>query len=368
MPACALAGMMEEMSTETERAHSGNRAALARLLMAGAVIGAMLALSASFAFGFPAGPATTEEEQPATDTPLEHEQQEQEQSPPVQAEFSAQAGSCLTWDGDEARDIREVPCDEPHLFEVTEVLDVAEDYPGTAAAPELDEWQDIAEERCTQPAEAYLNEGLDPEGKFQVSAIFPNEIDWQAGQRDLHCGLWHPAPGGELQELTGSVAGEDQSDVWDAGTCLALDGKAAGDPIDCAEPHAYEMIGTIDLSEEFESSYPTEDEQMEHLDTECTELADEYSGGMDLEEHDLIVAWDVREEDSWEAGSHRVNCKVGAMLDDESGLAPVSGSIAESSEADTDTDSGQDPEQDSGQDSGEDGTETDDDEQGATDE
>ncbi|MGH3451894.1 MAG: septum formation family protein, partial [Haloechinothrix sp.] len=136
-------------------------------------------------------------------------------------------------------------------------------------------------------------------------------------------------PGGTLQPTSGLVAAQDQSPVWPAGTCLALVGKTVGDPIDCAEPHSYEMIAVVDVSDEFGKEYPSEKEQHAWLDKTCSKLAEEYTGGLDLGKKKLILAWDTRQEESWDAGSYLVNCKVGAKLADGSGLAPVTGSIKE---------------------------------------
>ncbi|SNR28911.1 Septum formation [Haloechinothrix alba] len=331
--------MMEAMWTGTDRFQARNRLTYARLLMVGATLGAMLALTSTFVFSAPFEPEAPAPEQPHPGAGGEPDGD----GTHVPAEFSAHPGSCVAWSAGDARDMETVQCDEPHQFQVTAVIDVSTDYPDSSPPPDLEEWQDIVDERCTGPADEYMEGGLDPSGKFQVSAIFPNETDWEAGQRKVHCGLWRPAPGGELQDLTDSVASQDQSDVWEEGTCLALDDKAVGDPIDCSEPHAYEMIAVVDLSEEFDD-YPSEDEQMEWLDTVCADRADDYTGGEDLEDNDLIVAWDTREEASWDAGSHLVNCKVGAVLDDGSGLAPVTGSVAEDSEEGEDAESDEDGE------------------------
>ncbi|MDV6012353.1 septum formation family protein [Haloechinothrix sp. LS1_15] len=311
-----------------------SRQTYARLLLVGAVIGAMLALTSTFVFSAPFEP---EASAPGSAQQGQGDEDTDEESPPLETAFSASQGDCVTWSEGDVRDMRTVPCDEEHLFEVTAVIDVSTDYPSDAPPPDMDQWQEIVDERCTEPADAYLDSGLDPHGRFKVSAIFPNDTDWEAGQRLVHCGLWWLAPGGEPQPMTASVAGLDQSNVWDVGTCLGLEDNTVGDPVDCAEPHSYEMIAVVDLAEEFGEDYPSESDQMSWLDTECAEHADSYTDGMDLADNDLIVAWDTREEASWEAGSRLVNCKVGRVLEDESGLAPVTGSVAADAEDGQDT-------------------------------
>jgi len=41
----------------------------------------------------------------------------------------------------------------------------------------------------------------------------------------------------------------------------------------------------------------------------------------------LTVYWDNITEDSWKAGSRKVNCNLAALLPDRSGFAPVTGSV-----------------------------------------
>jgi hypothetical protein len=41
----------------------------------------------------------------------------------------------------------------------------------------------------------------------------------------------------------------------------------------------------------------------------------------------LTVYWDNITEDSWKAGSRKVNCNLAALLPDRSGFAPVTGTV-----------------------------------------
>lgn len=84
----------------------------------------------------------------------------------------------------------------------------------------------------------------------------------------------------------------------------------------------------IDLSDEFGKSYSSRSKQDTWLDKKCSSVADKYTGGADLEKMKLIVSWDTRTKASWRAGAYLVNCKVAALLEDKSGLAPVTGSVA----------------------------------------
>lgn len=288
-----------------------DQAARTRLLMTGAVVGALIALAiTAIAVSVP-------------------DQQEAGALPPVRktAVFDAPASSCLTWDQGSGQGMRRTPCSKPHLFEVTEVLSVADDFPRGVPSPDLETWKKITEKRCTAGAARYLGTPLDPNGKLQVSALKPSEADWEAGNRDLRCGLWWSSLGGAVQPITGRAEKIDQSMVWPKGTCLALVDKSVGDPVDCGKPHAYEMIAVVDLSKEFGTTFPSPSKQKSWLDKTCSSLADKYTGKADLAKKKLILGWDTRSKSSWKAGSYKVNCFVGAKLPDGSGLAPVTGSV-----------------------------------------
>lgn len=283
-----------------------------RLVMAGVFLGAILALSLSVAFswgGDVTGGGKVEE------------------SPEAKAAFTAPPGSCVTWTAPDVSDIHVVPCAQPHLYEVTGVVNIGDKYPPQAPAPTVEQWRDIALERCSEGVSAYLGGQLDPFGKFTVSALRPGNDEWADGNREMRCVLQWAAPGGKLEPITGKAADQSQAAVWEPGTCLALVGKTVGNPIDCAQPHSYEIVATLDLKTKFPDGYPSQNDQKTWLDTECNKAVQDYAGQIDLAAQKLILGWDVREQESWDAGSTLVNCKVGAKLPDESGLAPVTGSI-----------------------------------------
>ena len=283
-----------------------------RLLMAGVFVGAVLALSLSVAFswgGEVGGGGKVEE------------------SPEAKAAFHAAAGSCLNWSQPDGNDIHLVPCVQRHLYEVTGVVNIADRYPAGAPAPTVEQWRDLALERCSNGASQYLGKELDPYGRFTISALRPGGAEWADGDRDMRCVLQWAAPGGALQPITGTVATQSEAAVWDPGTCLALMDRTVGNPIDCAQPHAYEIVATIDLKTHFTTGYPSQKDQAGWLDTECNRDVQGYAGGVNLADQKLILTWDLREQESWDAGSTLVNCKVGAKLPDNSGLAPVTGSI-----------------------------------------
>ena len=70
-----------------------------------------------------------------------------------------------------------------------------------------------------------------------------------------------------------------------------------------------------------------------HVSSWCSarpsKIASSYAGGDNvIGEKKLTVYWDNLTEESWTAGTRRVNCNLAALLPDRSGFAPVTGSVA----------------------------------------
>jgi hypothetical protein len=251
-----------------------------------------------------------------------------QQPPPTQA-FDAPAGTCLDWLAPDGADVRTVDCVEPHLFEAIGSADLTSAFGPAAAFPAEAAWLSIVQEKCTPLAFDFLDDAYDPFGRFTVGALKPSQPGWRNGDRALRCGLQVVAHSGELYRVQGAVRGQDQADVHPPGTCLGIDGVDVGDPVDCAEPHAVEVIGIVDLSVAFpESDYPDEAKQDEAAEPACTKLAEEYAGGPSVvAEKKLTVYWDTLRPESWRAGTRKVDCKLGALLPDKSGFAPVTGGV-----------------------------------------
>jgi len=316
-----MSGLLQRLRINTSTAGS-------RPFLAGAVLGALVTLLVTM---LAAAPQSGAGGSASGASPLGGGPASPDAKDGLQYAFAAKVGTCLMWQRDDAADMKPVNCEEPHVFEVTQVTDISSKYPAGAPLPDTETWRRLAKQRCTEGAERYLDNKLDPDGKLQVSALRPNERDWKLGNRDLRCGLWRIGPGGSLQATVGPAVEQDQSDVWATGTCLGLVDGTVGDPVKCSEKHSYEMISIVNLGKKFDS-YPSTSKQNAYLDKVCNKDARTYSGGKNLEKLKLIVAWDTRTKASWRAGSRLVNCKVGALLKDKSGLAPVEGSIAATEE------------------------------------
>ncbi|MBB5922917.1 hypothetical protein FHR81_003974 [Actinoalloteichus hoggarensis] len=339
-----------------------------RLVMIGAAAGALIVLTASAlsllpgdrSGGGPGGGGV----RPGAGS------QQPQQAPLL---FETEAGECLTWAEPDASDIRPVTCEEPHLFEVSGSIDLAElppeddaaeseDLDGAGAGgagaggvgggaatdegepssepsagdepepygegapfPDTDTWLALKDTHCLPQAADYLDGMLDPHGRFRVSAFTPSAESWEEGDRAMHCGLQWPATSGGLYSIIGEIADLDQANVYEPGVCLGISGGAVTDPVDCAEPHSQEIIEVYDLSEGFDV-HPSDAAQDEYLQPLCRQASTDYAGGP-VSEQGLTYAWDLLPLESWEAGTRRVKCFVAAVLPDESGMAPITGSV-----------------------------------------
>jgi len=280
-----------------------------RRLAAGAVLGALVALVAA---GVPMGEEPLLPVMPSVAPPQ-----------PLRAAVN----TCLIWQRQDATDAKTVSCTEPHLFEVTGTLEL-QDFGDREPFPDPARWQELVVQRCTERTTQALADRFDPFGRYTVGAIKPSEAGWQRGDRTLRCGVQSAGRTGKLFPTTGNVLTQDQSDVHPPGTCLENDGKAVGDPVDCAGPHAIETVGVVDLKAAFPKDYPDDAAQDKLLNTECTRLAKDFSGGPSVVANKgLTLFWQTLRAESWRAGSTRVDCRLGAFLPDRSGFAPVTGSV-----------------------------------------
>lgn len=238
----------------------------------------------------------------------------------------ATPGSCLTWRRPDAADAETVDCATPHLFEQAGAVQLA-DLAG-ATLPDNQKFRQLVNERCTPLVAQYLGGKYDPNGAFRAGALKPSAKRWSDGDRSLRCGLQRFSRSGALYPISGKVGGQDQADIRPPGTCLGIDGRFIGDPVDCALPHAVESVGFIDLGGKFKTKYPAVGDQDEFLQPACTKLAGDYAGGTKvISDKKLSVLWDNLSQESWNGGTRKVACNLAAQLPDKSGFAPVIGTV-----------------------------------------
>lgn|GEM_PF-5402090 len=111
-------------------------------------------------------------------------------------------GDCLTWDqGDDDAAFATVPCDEPHLVEVTSPVDLSDDFADGADLPSTAELRAFADDRCLPLAEFYLARALADE---EPGIILPSTAAWEAGDRQGYCTVGLARVGGDRPAYTGS--------------------------------------------------------------------------------------------------------------------------------------------------------------------
>ena len=236
----------------------------------------------------------------------------------------ATPGTCLSWTRPDASDTRVVDCTQTHLFEQAGTVALTDQK----ELPDDGRWRQLVRERCDPVVRDYLGGRFDPDGRYRVGALKPSPAKWSQGDRELRCGLQSSSRSGALYPMTGKAREQDQSAVHDPGTCLGIDGRTIGDPVDCAGPHAVEAVGVVDLGAKFADKFPAVDAQDDFLQTACTKIATTYAGSGDvITDKKLTVYWDNLTQDSWTAGTRHVNCNLAALLPDRSGFAPVPGSV-----------------------------------------
>lgn len=235
------------------------------------------------------------------------------------------AGVCLDWNRQDAVDTAAVDCARPHLFEQAGNVKLL-DQP---AFPNDQGWQKLVAERCAPVVNGYLKNKFDPDGKFRIGALKPSQARWDGGDRGMRCGLQSASRSGTMTPITGKVAAQDQSAVVPAGTCLGIDGRTVGDPVDCAKPHAVESVGVVDLGAEFKNDQPSVEDQDAFLQPACQKAADTFAGSnkQAIAQNKLTVYWDNLSDPSWKAGSRKVNCNLATLLPDGSGFASITGSV-----------------------------------------
>ena len=248
---------------------------------------------------------------------------------------SSDAGDCLQWtptdDPDTDRqDLAEVSCAEPHRFEVARTVNLAAfpvaEFATGSPYPDATRFAALRDEHCVAAVQDYTGGRFDPTGRYSVGLMFPSQAGWANGERSIRCGIQQTGATSALQEMVGRVADQDQSTVWDAGTCVGVESGVPTDPVDCGTAHAFEVVSVVDLGAQFPGGLPSVDDQDRYLEPTCTQAAEAYLGGPDvLRDKTLTLFWDNVDASSWMAGSRRVSCSVGKEVE-SGGFAAIVGS------------------------------------------
>ncbi|WP_174188266.1 septum formation family protein [Nocardia barduliensis] len=250
--------------------------------------------------------------------------------PVLDKEFGTAAkGDCLSWTKPDRSDLVKVNCASKHMFEVAADIDMSR-YPGKefgpgSRFPDSLRLTELKEEHCVPAVHKYMSGRFDPRGKYIVGLMYPSPDGWQHGDRTLRCGLQVAASVGTPPSV-GSATEHDQSRVYEPGVCLGINQNLPTDPVDCAQPHAVEIVATVDLGAHFTGGPPAKEDQDKFVEEECSRTSTEYLGGPDvIRNKTLTLFFDYIDARSWMAGSRKLDCMIGKGADRE-GFAPITGS------------------------------------------
>ncbi|WP_280242521.1 septum formation family protein [Nocardia abscessus] len=250
--------------------------------------------------------------------------------PVLDREFGTAAkGDCLSWTKPDRSDLVKVNCASKHMFEVAADIDMSR-YPGKefgpgSRFPDSLRLTELKEEHCVPAVQKYMSGRFDPRGKYIVGLMYPSPDGWQHGDRTLRCGLQVAASVGTPPSV-GSATEHDQSRVYEPGVCLGINQNLPTDPVDCAQPHAVEIVATVDLGTHFTGGPPAKEEQDKFVEEECSRTSTDYLGAPDvIRNKTLTLFFDYIDARSWMAGSRKLDCMIGKGADRE-GFAPITGS------------------------------------------
>jgi hypothetical protein len=228
---------------------------------------------------------------------------------------SYEPGECLDWALDGPRQSTDrVDCTDPHRMEVI----------GSVALDDLAErpadWGPVVDERCTPLVEPYLGRVLAPDDRLVLHWIHPLEDAWDDGIRELWCGL------AARDDTTDAGVLREPARVLEPalhrpqGTCVALVDAAVPDagtePVDCGQPHQFQVVGTIAIPDR--PAFP-DDTAWDEITDGCAEVGTAATGlamGFDPGEHAAYVQ--LISEHAWAAGARSTDCWV-ALLGPDGG-------------------------------------------------
>lgn len=254
------------------------------------------------------------------------------QSKRAEAERAESPGACFAA-GPSGRPGATADCKSEHVFELAAAIDLDE-YPGTAFSdPSYPDQKQIAlwsQQLCEGAVNAYLRGRLDAHGRFRIGSLLSSEKAWSGGKHVLRCGLEVPGGSHKLLPSVGRVADQDQSLTYDTGVCVGAEHNMPTDPVDCGQPHVFEVIGQADLAAQFpgqdDAHPPATDEQNNKLKGLCEKTAEAYLGDEDrLRATTLDVNWTVVKPQSWLVGSRTAVCFLAKHNDQ--GFAVINGSV-----------------------------------------
>ena len=228
----------------------------------------------------------------------------------VIAQVNVEVGDCvetMPQGADLFAVVEAIGCDEVHIAETHAQEDLPLDgaYPGTEA---LDA---AARPICLQRFAEYVGQPMD-RTPFVITWFVPTEPGWERDDREVTCLVQLPVAG------TGSVRQIDVSSGWNGYQSITAlqPGQCFDEPtdlpglvslLDCAAPHAFEVVGTTRLAD---GPFPADSVQGS-AEMFCLQAFAEYVGtSFDASPLDMIPERPSAE--SWELGDRTIACLVAA--------------------------------------------------------
>ncbi|ONH60671.1 hypothetical protein CcI49_10225 [Frankia sp. CcI49] len=228
-------------------------------------------------------------------------------------------GHCYTWRQEISKsDVKDVPCEDRHLFEAVDDTDLDKEYSSSAFYPRPEEWPDIIARYCSQMMDEYLGYPLDPYGRFGAGAVYPDSVGWEQGDRSVTCGI--VASGTETDSLTAFMPFEGW--VPAVGTCFSDDAGHLTET-SCAAPHNLQSIGAVTVPGTPPGDGPPSDSWLDEQASQlCADLAAPYLRTDRFDSASLTPQWNPIDPESWRAGTRRTSCYVG-FVDENGTSVPV---------------------------------------------
>ena len=193
-----------------------------------------------------------------------------------------------------------IACDEAHYYEVHATVPLSGDvFPGT---------ETLADQAAAQCAPAFVDYvGVEPEyGRYTSAYIAPDEAAWAVPENRAITCLVGSADGG----LVGSAKG-DYLVFPKTGQCTGPQNVPALEVkiIDCAQPHAYEVIAAKKVTSD---AAPTKKE-LDKLFTSVCQAGFKDFVGIDVGKSKYEVTYFIAGADVWKkVADHRIVCSAGS--------------------------------------------------------
>ncbi|NKS98136.1 hypothetical protein GS498_14830, partial [Rhodococcus hoagii] len=172
---------------------------------------------------------------------------------------SATTGDCLTWSEADASDLEQVDCAQPHQFEVATDIDLSL-YPGIEFGPVPSSGRPAllrTARRAVRTGRQHLPErAFRPEGQVQRRTDQSRRGRLVGRRADIRCGLQFSGVTGTLLPFRAWSSSRTIEGVGD-GYLRRHQPERAVRPVDCAQPHAFEVVGVIDLASQFPGGMPS---------------------------------------------------------------------------------------------------------------